>query len=145
MTLADELKKPAYAGLSDVEAAELINQQTVPVVGSVSQSWLMSYLGAQALLGPIQAKAADASAAASDPVRNACLACVMYLQSGIGTPFDLTDAQNVAMMDGLIVAGILTQQHKADVLAKATAAVPLHQTLGFTRQVDFADIRSARQ
>lgn len=142
--LQTELQKLSYAGLDDAAAADAINAQSVEVVGSVTQAWLLTYMGVQALLVPIEATANNAELGLSHPIRNACRACMIYLTSGLGAPFDCADPSNAAMMDALIAAGLMTAQHKADVLARATSATPLWQSLGFHRPLDHGDIKTAR-
>lgn len=142
-TLTDELAMPEYAALSDAAAAAAINAKTVPVVGTVTQAWLLAYLGAQGMLLGIS-EVADGTKPAPADLRNACLACMTYLRSGLGAPFDCSDASNAGMMAGLVSAGLLQQSHIDAVVAHATTQDPYWQSLDVGRPVHAGDVHYAR-
>lgn len=142
-TLAQELALPEYAGLSDADAAAAINAKTTAVVGTVTQAWLLTYLGAQGLLLGIS-DVADGTTPAPAALRNACLACMTYLRSGLGAPFDCADASNAAMMQGLVAAGLLTQANVDAVVAHATTQ-QCYPVVMWGHTLNHVDVELARQ
>lgn len=137
-TLAEELAKPDYAALSDSAAAAAINAKTTPVTTGVSGAWLLTYLGAAGLAASIYDMANNTAIGPAHPqwpIRNACVACVLYLQGGAAQLFDCADARNLAMMDALIAAGLMTEQNKAAVIAQATSAQPWYVSAGLRAPV----------
>ncbi len=137
MTLAAEISKPEYAGMTDRQIADAINAATVPVICErlIGYGTVMEALGADA--GAALLDALEALSASTPAVKWA----MRLLDKG-----DLNVGSTAvrAQLDALCAGGVMTALQRDSLKALGEAPGPYRATLGFTREVDPQDIISAR-
>lgn len=143
LALKAELDKPAYAGMSDSEAAAAINAATVTVVKPVQSADARRYL---MLVGkwPTIAALARGLIAGSDGEKLAAVALVEGL--AMIESFDLSApayaAAVDAQLDACVSAGLIDANDKAAIIGLKHADVPGDQAFG--RGVQPYDVANAR-
>lgn len=111
--LVTELQNQEYAGLSPLQAFNLLRSKSAVTYGSVNSGTLRGYLAANGKLSAL----IDAAATPDHPLRDAAKAVEMTL-----TPngeFDFSNSMNIALLDAFVTGGILTATDKTAILALA--------------------------
>ena len=146
MTLSEELAKPAYAGLTDEQAAAAINAATVPVDRPIDPLAVKRYL---MVVGkwPRIAALARGLVTGSDAETLVAVALTEALDNM--PSFDFTvpayKAACQANLAACVSAGLIDQPHRDAIEAMAQPAVPLRSTLGVdNRPLLPIDIERAR-
>ena len=117
--LIAELAKPEYSGLSDQAAADLVNAKTVSVRELVP-CWLVKQLAIES--GYWAAiKIASQSSDVPLQVRGVALSAVDWIDDSSGKiqNVDMDSPAVLAMLSGLVAAGLLTQSQSDDLQALA--------------------------
>ncbi len=107
--LRDELALPAYEGLTDQQAANLLNAKTVSQTQPISSAELLAWSGAGGRFQRI-ADAADNTALPGEVRSLAHVARELIRRDG--TSLDLSLPDRVGLLDGLVAASILTADDK---------------------------------
>lgn len=148
MTLSELLAAEPYASMTDADAAAAINAATVNVYVPLDTRALLRWGFAREGLSKLR-DAADrvgAYTGLNDSNRSKAIAAYAILTAGIDGELDPNDSEIDAMLDMLVATGIFAAQDKADLLTRATKAVPLVTTLdGWTgAPVGAGDVAQAR-
>jgi hypothetical protein len=117
--LIEELSKPEYAGLSDEAAADAVNAKTV-AVRELVPCWLVKQLAIES--GYWAAiKIASQSSDVPLAVRGVALSAVDWIDDSSGKiqNVDMDSTAVLAMLGGLVAAGLLTQSQSDDLQALA--------------------------
>lgn len=117
--LITELAKPEYSGLSDQAAADLVNAKTV-AVRELVPCWLVKQLAIES--GYWAAiKIASQSSDVPLQVRGVALSAVDWIDDSSGKiqNVDMDSPAVLAMLSGLVAAGLLTQSQSDDLQALA--------------------------
>lgn len=129
--LKSELAKPAYAGLSDAEAASAVNAATVSVVKPVRSEDVRDYL---MVIGkwPRIAAIARGLIAGSDAEKLASVALVeaLALKESFNLSVPAYAAAVDAQLDACASAGLITGPDKAAIVGLKDNDVPLPDLLG---------------
>jgi hypothetical protein len=117
--LVAELAKPEYSGLSDQAAADAVNAKTV-AVRELVPCWLVKQLAIES--GYWAAiKIASQSSDVPLQVRGVALSAVDWIDDSSGKiqNVDMDSPAVLAMLGGLVAAGLLTQSQSDDLQALA--------------------------
>ena len=117
--LQEELAKPEYSGLSDQAAADLVNAKTV-AVRELVPCWLVKQLAIES--GYWAAiKIASQSSDVPLAVRGVALSAVDWIDDSSGKiqNVDMDSPAVLAMLSGLVAAGLLTESQSNDLQALA--------------------------
>lgn len=135
--LATELVKPAYDGLSDQEAADLLNAPGPPAPGIVPPNKLLMWAAATGARARVEAGKTDAT------IGSICLTvCDLLTTGSIG--LDVSDAGNLQMLGILVQSGICTQAQAAALVALGSAPGPSAALTTFGLPVSSNDVHAAR-
>lgn len=139
--LKTEIAKPAYGGLSDAAIVTAINAPGSLVPQPIPSVWVASFFGLSGLRASIE----DMSKDEESPFRSACLGLIDFFWGvGAGRVFDVTDANLLGLLDGLVSAGKMTaDQRTALVYMNASASPSIAQGLGFP-SITTHDLAGAR-
>lgn len=118
----------------DAEIARIINERTVPVLGSVSRARFAMWCGATGLRAVIQ----DHADNPTSQLRSIALTLLDFLQGGVSDSLDMADASNQAMLAAWVSTGEITQPQADELLAMATTDQPI-----FGQPVHHLDIAKA--
>lgn len=128
--LIDELKHPIYQGLSDQEAANLINLLTVTRRKPVKVADLKSYAMQKGFYPDI---VIDAQQATDLQRRKLCLALWLWIDDPGGriehADLDLPKAKE--SLDGLVAYGYITTQQRIEIDAMANDSIRWVDSIGF--------------
>lgn len=128
--LIDELKHPIYQGLSDQEAANLINLLTVTRRKPVKVADLKSYAMQKGFYPDI---VIDAQQATDLQRRKLCLALWLWIDDPGGriehADLDLPKAKE--SLDGLVAYGYITSQQRTEIEAMANDSIRWVDSIGF--------------
>lgn len=131
MTLAELLATPPYNTMTDAEAAAAINAATVNVYQPLDTRallrWGFGREGLSNLRDAVDRAGAYSGISAANRAR--AIAAYAILTEGIDGTLDPNDSEIDGMLDLLVSTGIFVAQDKADLLTRATVAVPLASTL----------------
>ena len=117
--LITELAKPEYSGLSDQAAADAVNAKTV-AVRELVPCWLVKQLAIES--GYWAAiKIASQSSDVPLQVRGVALSAVDWIDDSSGKiqNVDMDSTAVLAMLSGLVAAGLLTESQSNDLQALA--------------------------
>ena len=117
--LITELAKPEYSGLSDQAAADAVNAKTV-AVRELVPCWLVKQLAIES--GYWAAiKIASQSSDVPLAVRGVALSAVDWIDDSSGKiqNVDMDSPAVLAMLSGLVAAGLLTESQSSDLQALA--------------------------
>ena len=117
--LSDELSKPQYAGLTDQQAAGAINAKTVNVEQTVAIHKLKEY----AIVNGIWPKLKAGQASSNQQVAALCVSVLDWVDDPRISTLDVNKPEVQAMLDGLVAAGIMTANNKAEVIAMGSKVV----------------------
>jgi len=117
--LSDELSKPQYASLSDQAAADAINAKTVSVPQTVAIHKLKEY----AIINGIWPKLKAGQANSNPVVAALCVSVLDWVDDPRISTLDVNKPEVQAMLDGLVSAGIMSANNKADVVAMGSKIV----------------------
>ena len=109
--LKAELAEPAYADLSDTEAAELLNAKTIDSTQPISSAELLAWAGLAGRLARIDRAANDNKTVSNDNLRSVAMAAMKMIERD-NTTLDLSLADREAMLDVLVAGGVLTPDDK---------------------------------
>jgi hypothetical protein len=139
-TLADELSKPQYQGLSDQQAADAINAKTVVVLQSVPIAKIKEY----AIVNSIWPKLKAGRASSNSQVAGLCDSVFDWIEDPrIGT-LDVNLDKVKTMLSGLVAASIITESQKADVIAMGAKSVSWTSTVGLP-EIGIGLVKNARK
>lgn len=143
--LAAEIAQPAYAGMDDAKIAATINAAEFTAAAPIRATEVKRLWGRRMILARCWVAAEDAGTAAD--VRALCRATYDNLMQDLFAdldPADPTQAKEItAYLDGLVAAGMMTDQDRQDTLA--LAVVPRTGDVVFLgRPIDESDIKNAR-
>ncbi len=130
--LATELAKPEYAGLSDQEAADAINEKTVTLRQLVPTWQVKQYAIEQSIWAKV--KLALRKSDTPDEVYGLCIQLVDWVDDSAGkiqsVDVDLSSVQT--MLGGLVQIGIATQEQVNAIIAmgSTTIAWTVHNGIG---------------
>jgi hypothetical protein len=133
--LAEELRKPEYAGLSDEQTAAAVNNKLV-LVREVVPTWKVKQ---HAIENGYYAAIALAS---DNPL---CVNVIAWIddQAGKIQSLDMDAAATIAMTSGLVQAGLMTESQKASLLALADVTKKWVDYVGIG-EVGIGYVRAAR-
>lgn len=141
--LIDELKHPIYQGLSDQEAANLINLLTVTRRKPVKVADLKSYAMQKGFYPDI---VIDAQQATDLQRRKLCLALWLWIDDPGGriehADLDLPKAKE--SLDGLVAYGYITAQQRIEIDAMASKTIRWVDEIGIG-EVGIGYVRNARK
>ena len=109
--LIDELKQPQYAGLSDQEAADVVNAKTVTIRQPVAADRVQAAAIASGLWAIV--KIAAQNTALPNPPRGAAMSFVDWIEAG--RPIDM-DGGTVQGVGAVLLAYNLATQDQLDAL-----------------------------
>jgi hypothetical protein len=117
--LITELAKPEYAGLTDQQAAEAVNAKTI-TVRELVPCWLVKQLAIESGYWAAM-KIASQSSDVPLQVRGVALSAVDWIDdlSGKIQNVDMDSTAVLAMLGGLVAAGLLTQSQSNDLRSLA--------------------------
>jgi hypothetical protein len=122
--LATELAKPEYAGLSDQEAADAINEKTVTLRQLVPTWQVKQYAIEQSIWAKV--KLALHKSDTPDEVYGLCIQLVDWVDDSAGkiqsVDVDLASVQ--MMLGGLVQIGIATQEQVNAIIAMGSVTRP---------------------
>tara|TARA_R110000868_G_scaffold287668_2_gene548007 strand:+ start:1241 stop:1687 length:447 start_codon:yes stop_codon:yes gene_type:complete len=138
--LADELSKPAYAGLSDQAAADAINAKTVAVEQPVAISTLKQY----AILQGVWPKIKLGQQSSNQQQAALCMSILDWVEDPrIGT-INVNMLEVKAMLSALVGFSILSQQQVNEVVAMGGKVVSWTSTVGLP-EIGIGLVRNARK
>ena len=138
--LADELSKPAYASLSDQQAADAVNAKTVVVLQSVAIAKVKEY----AIVNSIWPRLKAGRASSNSQVAGLCDSVFDWVEDPrIGT-LDVNLDEVKTMLTGLVAATIITEAQKADVIAMGSKTVSWTSTVGLP-EIGIGLVKNARK
>lgn len=117
--LSDELSKPQYAGLSDQQAADAINANTVTVQQTVAIHKVKEY----AIVNGIWPKLKAGQASSNPQVAALCISVLDWVDDPRISTLDVNKPEVQAMLDGLVSAQIMSANNKAAVIAMGSKVV----------------------
>lgn len=134
---------------TDQQAADTMNTPSVAVVGAVSINDLLGWAGSVDAFAKLEAVASLADDAtlpdgSPDPrlaVRGAAGAALRLF--GTLSTLNLTRADVISMMDGLVAAGVFTQSEKDSLWALGTKTVTPCEAEGI-KALEWDDVKRAR-
>lgn len=141
--LIEELKKPAYQGLSDQEAADLINLLTVTKRKLVSVADLKAYAMTKGFYPDV---VIDAQSSADMKRRKLCLALWLWIDDPGGriehADLDLPKAKE--LLAGLVSYGYITSSQRDEIDAMANETISWIDSVGLP-EVGIGYIAMARR
>lgn len=140
MDLKTELAKPEYAGLTDFQVSERLNERVVLGRQLVPLWRVQEFLMSSGVWPTLKA----AALTPSDP--RFAVACVVHdmVIAGKFENIDIDRVDTKAALDGLVVSGIITAEQRLALDAMAESAKPRWKNLGISRQPTLLDIRRSR-
>lgn len=141
--LRAELDKTAYAGLSDQEAADLLNAPGAAVQGTVTPHQLLKWGAKTSVRAAVQAGATSNVVVAGVSVAGICLTVQDMLTTGL-IGFDTADPDNVAMLAVLVAAQVMTPAQRDNLLALGASPGPSAAQTVFGAAVSANDVAHAR-
>jgi len=142
--LVGELSLPEYAGLTDQEAADAINAKLVPV-RSVVETWqVKQFLIEQSIWPALKLTAQDAQI--PGVIRGLCISVVDWVDDAAGKvrTVDLDLPSVVAMIGGLVAAGLATESQAAALRALGDQLLPWPIANGLS-EIGVGYVRNARK
>jgi hypothetical protein len=103
-----------YAAMTDQQCADALNAMTRVRVEPLVP---LAALAIWAAKSGVRAKIDRAAGDGTSPVQSVCLALLDMLAGLSGPPLDLGNPDNLAMVNGLVAAGVMTAGDKAGLLA----------------------------
>lgn len=141
--LATELAKLEYAGLSDQEAANAINEKTVTVRRLVETWRVKQYAIEQGVWARL--KLAKDSALAPDELKGLCISILDWIDDSAGkiqtVDMDLPSVQY--MLGGLVQASLATQEQVNAIIAMGSVTIAWTTHNGID-EVGIGFVRAAR-
>lgn len=134
MTLSELLA--SYGGEDTAQARLDWLQESVSVVGAIGSRTLLRWAAAGARITRMRDAAANH---VSDDIRSVASAAVITIERA-DTELDMSDAEQVALVDALVSGGVLTVDEKAELMALATTQVPRWQANGVSPEPNIGDI-----
>jgi hypothetical protein len=131
-----------YAAMTDQQCADSLN---APTRVRVEPLVPLAALAIWAAKSGVRAKIDRAAGDGTSPVQSVCLALLDMLAGLSGPPLDLGNPDNLAMVNGLVAAGVMTAGDKAGLLALQD--VPTSRALelaGWGIPVQAPDVARAR-
>ena len=124
--LSDELSKQQYVGLSDQQAADVINAKTAIIQQAVAIRDLKTY----AIFQGIWPKLLAGEKSSNPQVAGLCQSVVAWVDDPRISTVDVNMPQVQAMLQALVSATILTQQQMNEVVAMGSKTVSWTSTVG---------------
>lgn len=109
-------KSLGLAGKSDAEMASLLNAPNAAFM-AVNPLLPLTALGIWAAKTGVRAKVEQAALNNVSPVQSPCLAIRDLLVTMNGPPFDVSNADNQAMVAALVSAGVMTAEQQTELAA----------------------------
>ena len=128
-----------YSAMSDKQVAESLNNGDRTKTVSVSSAELLAWAASNGRLASIRA-AIDGGV---DNTAKSLAEAAYMMVSRDGTSLDLSLADRVAMLDGLVAYGILSADDKSDLVSKSTVSCSRAEELSLGR-VRTGDVTQAR-
>jgi len=128
-----------YSAMSDDQVADSLNNSDRTKIVPVSSAELLAWAASDGRLASIKA-AIDGGV---DNTAKSLAEAAYMMISRDGTSLDLSLADRVAMLDGLVAYGILSADDKADLVSKTTASCCRAEELSLGR-VRTGDVIQAR-
>ena len=126
--LATELAKPIYTRLSDIEARDVLNAETIDSNQPITSAELLAWAGKDGRYARI-ATAAD-NTTLPDEVRSVAMAARKLIDRD-STVLDLSLTDRAAMLDALVQASILTADDRESLYSCGTVKISRAAELGF--------------
>lgn len=128
-----------YSAMSDEQVALSLNNKDRSKTVHISSAELLAWAAADGRLASIKA---TIDGGVDDTAKSLAEAAYMMI-SRDGTSLDLSLADRVAMLDGLVAYGILSADDKSDLVSKSTASCSRAEELSLGR-VRTGDVIQAR-
>ena len=128
-----------YPAMSDTQVADSLNNSDRTKVVPISSAELLAWSAADGRLASIKA-AIDGGV---DSTAKSLAEAAYMMISRDGTSLDLSLADRVAMLDGLVAYGILSADDKSDLVSKSTVSCSRAEELSLGR-VRTGDVIQAR-
>ena len=138
--LADELRKPQYANLSDQQAADAVNAKTVTIEQPVAISALKQY----AILQGIWPKIKLGQQSSNQQQAALCMSILDWVDDPRISTINVNMLEVKAMLSSLVSFSILTQQQMDEVVAMGTKVVSWTSTVGLP-EVGIGLVQNARK
>lgn len=140
--LIEELKKPAYQGISDKAAADLINAKVVAIRVPID-CWMAKQ---HALENGYYAAILKASQETQHPARDLCISVLAYIDDSAGkfVKIDLDRPKVQEMLSTLVLAGFVSPELRLELEALADSHVAWVDHVG-VGQVGIGLIQNARK
>lgn len=137
--LSDELSKPEYQGLTDQQAADAVNAKTV-VVNQLVPIWQVKEHAILNGYWPlVKAGQLDANATKA----GLCLSVIDWIDDPKMQSIDVSKAEVLGMIGGLVSFGFMTQQQADALIAMGTKVASWTSTVGLP-EVGIGLVRNAR-
>lgn len=111
--------------MSDQQITDLINNKSIPVVGVLPMTKLLKWVARYDVLNRLKTYSGSDST-----VSATCRAGVLLVETSYGQGLDLSDPENVGMLNVLVGSGVLQQNEVDDVTNMATTYQSRAQQLG---------------
>jgi len=140
--LIDELKKPEYQGMTDIQAAAAINAKVVAVRVPID-CWMAKQ---HALENGYYASILKASQEIQHPARDLCISVLAYIDDSAGkfVKIDLDRPKVQEMLSTLVLAGFVSPELRWELEALADSHVAWVDHVG-VGQVGIGLIQNARK
>lgn len=125
--LAEELQKPAYAAMTDAEAADYLNTETVPRIVSRFVNIRTMY----AEIGPTETETIIAKLTAAAP-ENAVIARILSWLAPVEGGIDMGHTATRGYITQLHSAGLFTEAERDALLALGEERISIADSLGAT-------------
>ena len=112
------------AGEKYEEIAEILNAMTVPKLGPVTPSWLLTFLGIEGLWIKIFKISQDSTMPDDNMIKNACAILINYLQSGNPNPLDFSTVERQSMLNWFVADVVITDAQYNRLVTKCTYRAP---------------------
>lgn len=133
--LQEELALPAYQGLTDQQAADLLNAEI-----TVSQEYMLTDIRLAAAIGTAKTVAViEAFKAQGDAVS------LWIVEKLAGTGLDVGNPEAPAFVTPLVAGGVITQEEADMVLALGTATTTRAKQIGINKVITEGLVTEARK
>ena len=138
--LAIELQGTQYSGLSDQEAADVLNSKVIEVQVPVTIHALKQY----AIFGGFWAKLKSGRSSPVQNVADLCMSVIDWIEDARVQSVDVSMPEVQAMIGALVAAQIMTQQQADEIIAMGAMQVPWAQSIGH-QEIGIGLVRNARK
>jgi len=140
--LATELAKPEYAGLTDQQAADAINEKTI-TLRQLVPTWQVKQYAIEQGIWPRIVLIREDSDQSDLVLRGLCISVISWIDDPSIQTIDVDLPKVQEMLGGLVAYTIATQEQAAAIIAMGSVTVPWAEHNGIG-EVGIGYVRAAR-